>query len=593
MGRDETIDDMVLRFYSEPGMPRHVQYLVGLRFLYDGWTADEIANEYGLTVNAVYSIVKHQKERIGEGIAEAEKFFFAEQKLGRPQKERDLTLEEIIVDYRKKYLSIPEIKVRLDALGYDITERTILRISNDNGFANIPKRSKEVKDYVQKNAVKGLCIEAPEAVALPFNKPDYFTSKGIGVLFFLPFIKAYGIDKVIRESSYPGTQQIGKVNSILAFLALKLANISRYSHVNGWCFDRSLGLFAGLNVLPKASWFSTYSSKTERKDNVAFMNALNRVYAKHGLLSDTVNLDFTAIPYWGDEDTFENNWSGKRSKALISIQAALAQDPEAGILCYGDATVKHDNQDNVVLEFMDFYRESIGKKVAYLVFDSKFTTYENLGRIDKEGIIFVTIQRRSKRLVEKVEQIPKHQWKTVTIEKANHKSRTVTYSESTTTNALYGKNPLRQIFVKGRSIKPAVILTNDFKGSPAEIIKRYSRRWLVETEISEQIHFFHLNRNCSGIVVKVDFDLTMTLLAHNLNRLLALGVPGYSHHDAQKIFNEFIDNHGSVLIEEKPITVKMAPLTHLPLLRESLPQINARYEWLGGKKIIFSPDTHV
>jgi hypothetical protein len=77
---------------------------------------------------------------------------------------------------------------------------------------------------------------------------------------------------------------------------------------------------------------------------------MNRIFAEHGLLSDTANLDFTAIPYWGDDDPFENNWSGKRAKALISIQAALAQDPDTGILCYGDTTVKHDNQDDVVLE---------------------------------------------------------------------------------------------------------------------------------------------------------------------------------------------------------------------------------------------------
>ena len=30
-----------------------------------------------------------------------------------------------------------------------------------------------------------------------------------------------------------------------------------------------------------------------------------------------------------------------------------------------------------------------------------------------------------------------------------------------------------------------------------------------------------VNRNSSGIVVKVDFDLVMTLLAHNLYRLFA------------------------------------------------------------------------
>ena len=322
------------------------------------------------------------------------------------------------------------------------------------------------------------------------------------------------------------------------------------------------------------------------------MKALNKIYEDNGLLSDTANIDFTAIPYWGDEDPFENNWSGKRSKALISIQAALAQDPDTGILCYGDATVKHDNQDNVALEFLDFYKEGAGRKVSYLVFDSKFTTLGNLGRINKDGIKFITIQRKSKKLNEKIQQVPSGQWKSAKIERANHKSRTVQYSESKNTNALYGAQPLRQIFLKGSSVKPATILTNDFSLKAADVIRKYAKRWLVENEISEQIHFFHLNRNCSGIVVKVDFDLMMTILAHNLYRLLALQLPGYSHNRAQTLFDSFIDNYGEIEVAEDAITVKMNRKRALPLLRESLPEVDESYQWLGGKKLIFSANTH-
>ena len=351
-------------------------------------------------------------------------------------------------------------------------------------------------------------------------------------------------------------------------------------------------MFAGLNVLPKTTWYSAYSSAIERKDNVAFLKSLNRIFADHELFSDTANLDFTAIPYWGDGAPFENNWSGKRSKALLSIQAALAQDPDTGILCYGDTTVKHDNQDNVILEFLDFYREGTGQSINYVVFDSKFTTLENLGRINKKGIKFITIQRKSKNLNEKIQQIPKYHWNTIKIEKANHKSRTVVYSESTTVNQRYGEGTLRQIFIKGNSMKPATILTNDESSKAKELIRKYARRWLIETEISEQIHFFHLNRNSSGIVIKVDFDLTMTILAHNLYRLLALRLPGYSHCRAQTLFDSFIDNYGEIVVGNEDITVKMNRKRSLPLLRENIPNINIPYSWLGNKKLIFTANSH-
>jgi hypothetical protein len=166
------------------------------------------------------------------------------------------------------------------------------------------------------------------------------------------------------------------------------------------------------------------------------------------------------------------------------------------------------------------------------------------------------------------------------------------YSESTTINKLYGEQPLRQIFLKGRQIKPATIITNDFNLKSAEVIRKYAKRCLIENGISEQIHFFHLNRNCSGIVIKVDFDLTMTILAHNLYRLLARQLPGYSHNRAQTLFDKFIDNYGEVHINEGEITVKMNRKRTLPLLLEGIPKLNEEYHWIGGKKIIFMANNH-
>ena len=83
----------------------------------------------------------------------------------------------------------------------------------------------------------------------------------------------------------------------------------------------------------------------------------------------------------------------------------------------------------------------------------------------------------------------------------------------------YGQ-PLRQIAISssGRS-KPALIITNDLALPTEQIVRKYARRWLVEKGISQQSEFFHLNKLSSAMVLKVDFDLTMTLLAYNHHRL--------------------------------------------------------------------------
>ena len=592
MGKTRPSEPTIVQYFAKPDQPLHRQYIALRSFFYDGNTAETVAAEYGYTVSTIYTLARDFKIKLRECSDHGEDPFFQKLKPGRKKHDRDDELVETILNLRKKQLSIPDIKIFLDGKGYNVSEGFIYDVCDENGFARLPKRSKCQQQELMRNSGYANVLHAPISEMHPFTDNEQFSSKGVGVLCFLPFIKMYEIDKAIEASSYPETGQIGKLSSILAFQALKLSNVQRYGQDDGWCMDRGLGMFAGLNVLPKTTWYSSYSAAIERKDNIAFLKSLNRIFADKELLSDTSNLDFTAIPYWGDGEPFENNWSGKRSKALISIQAALAQDPDSGIICYGDATVKHDNQDSVALEFLDFYKESTGKDVSYLVFDSKFTTLGNLGRINGKGIKFITIQRRSKNLNERIEQIPDSQWKSAKIEKANNKSRTVVYSENTTTNKLYGDQPLRQIFLKGRAIKPSTILTNDFKLKAEDVIRKYAKRWLIENGISEQIHFFHLNRNCSGIVVKVDFDLTMSILAHNLYRLLACQLPGYSHNRAQTLFDTFIDNYGEVIVGDDVITVKMNRKRTLPLLRESIPEVDETYQWLGSKKLKFTANTH-
>jgi hypothetical protein len=61
------------------------------------------------------------------------------------------------------------------------------------------------------------------------------------------------------------------------------------------------------------------------------------------------------------------------------------------------------------------------------------------------------------------------------------------------------------------------------------IIRKYARRWMVGKTISEQINFFHINLVSSTMVIKVDFDLTMSIIAHNLYRLFANELGRYSN----------------------------------------------------------------
>ncbi len=310
---------------------------------------------------------------------------------------------------------------------------------------------------------------------------------------------------------------------------------------------------------------------------------------KKGWLTDTINLDFTAIPYWGDDSTIENNWSGTRHRALPSILAAIAQEPDSRLITYGDTTVRHDNESNVIVEFLDFYKQAGNQELKYLVFDSKFTTYENLSHLDDNGIKFVTIRRRGKKIVENIEKLTSKDWKKIRVRRSDGKTRQIKIHDTTVYIKAYGDKPIRQIAMTGHGkIKPALIITNDFNIKDSNIVEKYAKRWLVEKNISEQTHFFHLNRISSSMVIKVDFDLTMTIFSHNLYRLLADSLEGHKHLTAQSLYEKFICNHGSVTIDHKMIKVQMKKKRTMPLLLTAMNKFKEiKPSWLGSLELIF------
>jgi hypothetical protein len=409
-------------------------------------------------------------------------------------------------------------------------------------------------------------------------------------------IRRYKIDSVIDKSDYPETSVIGKTQSILSFLALKLANRRRYSADDTWCMDRGMGLFAGLNVLPKTAWYTSYSDRVTSDMNQKFLKQLHRVWMKAGLLEDTSNLDFTTIPYWGDDTHLENNWSGKRGKAISSMLAVLAHDPDTGLIDYGNANILQKDESAVVLEFLDFYYRGNKKKndkLRYVVFDSRFTNYENLRRLDRAEINFITIRRRGKKMLDRIANLSKSGWKKVKVECAGIKHRTLRVYEEKVFLKGYDKE-IRQIIITGNGkIKPAVIITNDFDLTTEQIIRKYARRWIVEKSISEQIDFFHLNMVSSSMVIKVDFDLTMSILANNLYRLFALELERYSHLSVQSLYDKFVLNGADIIIQEDTITVQLKKKRNLPLILEVMQNYSRqKYPWLNEKNIIFEGATY-
>ena len=108
-------------------------------------------------------------------------------------------------------------------------------------------------------------------------------------------------------------------SALLSLLLLKLLDKERRSHVNDFNFDPALGLFAGLNILPKKSFsdrvFLPHGPAQQQALLAGWVSALAPLLFPEG---HAFSLDFHPIPYRGDDTGLENHhipWRVRRPPA--------------------------------------------------------------------------------------------------------------------------------------------------------------------------------------------------------------------------------------------------------------------------------------
>lgn len=529
----------------------------------DGLSIVDAAKKLNLSTSCLYAEKKSASYLIKTGIDP----FFNERKTGPKTRHKADPIREEIISLRKKNYSILDIKASLDACGLKISHETINEILKDEGFSRLPRRT-----YVEKSHLTlPEKIKSPQTMRLGYENEEFSTGRSGGILSFLPLIEQLGIVDAIKKAGFPETKNISSVEYVLSFLALKLIGNKRLSHDESWSLDRVLGLFAGLNVLPKNSSLSSYSYRISRECNRKFLVELNRIFNQSNDVPCDFNLDFKAIPHWGDDSVLEKNYSTMRGKAVKSVLALIVQNVSNERLTYTNAEITHDTEKDCVLEFVDFWKDSTGTCPNMLIFDSQCTIYENLSKLNGDDggdkIKFLTLRRRNPTMMKHAKKIHLDEWKTIEVDAGKRKPRTVQVYDETIQLPKY-KGPIRQLIIIDHSKEPIFMLTNDFESEASTLIRKYGRRWLVEQEIAEQISFFHLNQLSSSIVVKVDFDLTLTLLAHNLYRCLAAQIDRHEKCTAGTLHRYFIEGRATVKIVDKEICVTLSKRSHSPLLFE-------------------------
>jgi hypothetical protein len=567
------------RYFLAPRNATHRQYEALRAYFVDGRPSAEVARRFGYTPGSFRVLCAAFRK-------EPNRPFFLEPTRGPQSSPKADRVRDEVVALRKQNLSIYDISRALEEAEQRLSPAAVAKMLKEEGFARLPRRHDDERPVGPR----------PTAAAVADVRqldlqPRWFRTRVGGLFLFLPWLAGMPFETMLRRARFPGSQMIPAGCAMRSLLALKLFGNARHGHVMSHVFDEGLALFAGLNVVPKRSFLTEYSCRIDPAAHPKLMrswfDAVGQLGLERGVSFD---LDFHTIPFHGEDALIEKHYVSRRSRRQKGVLAFLAQDAEKRVFCYASCDLRKDEQADEILCFVKFWKQQTGRLPEELIFDSKLTTYANLSQLNAMGIRFITLRRRSKKMVEEIRQVPASAWRRIELKGVNRVYRTPRILSETITLDDY-EGELRQLTVADLGHEePTLLLTNQLRRTPAKLIERYAQRMLIENGIADGIDFFHMDALSSAVALKVNCDLQLTLMASSLYRLLGSKVGnGYTTAKSRTLFRDFIEAAAEVTLTDTEVWVRFGKRAHNPLLLEAgFQNTDVAVPWLGGKRLRLS-----
>lgn len=562
--------------FLEPANPTHRAYEALRAFCVERLSARETAARFGYTYASFRVLVHRFRQHPGRD-------FFLPPTRGPHAAPKKDAARETIIRLRKQNLSIYDISRTLAQDGLSYSPVSIAQVLREEGFARLPRR----RDDERPPGVRPTVADVADVGELDLRPRQFRTQFG-GLFLFLPFLAQMPFERMLRRAGLPGSQMIPAGCAVRALLGLKLFGSARHSHVMSSVLDEGLALFAGLNVIPKRSFLTEYSCRIDPdcypKLTRLWFDAVTALGLGHG---SSFDLDFHTIPYHGDDALVEKHYISKRSRRQKGLLAFLAQDAGTRVFCYANCQVRAERHNDAVLDFVAFWKERTGHFPEELIFDSKLTTYANLNQLNRNGIDFITLRRRSPTLLREVVNTPVSAWRRIELDGVSRQYKHPKIIDQRITLPDYDESIRQLLITELGHEEPTILLTNQLRRAPAQLIGRYAQRMLIENNIADGIDFFHMDALSSAVAMKVNCDLQLTLMASSLYRLLACRLGnGYEKAKSRHLFADFIDAAAQVQIDAEEIKVRFHKRAHNPyLLAAGFDNTNEVIPWLGKKRL--------
>lgn len=562
--------------FLEPQNTTHRQYEALRAFFVEGIPGKEAARRFGYSWGG-FRVLAHQFRQ-----KPSRQFFLPSVRGAQKTRRKDDVCHKAVA-LRKQNLSIYDISVALRDEDIILSPVSVANMLRAEGFARLPRRTDDERPPTVR----------PETAAVADSRqidlmPRHFRTKFGGLFLFLGYLARLPFDAIAQKAGLPGSKMIPAGHAMRSLLALKLFGSARHSHVMSYVLDEGLAMFAGLNVVPKRSFLTEYSCRVDPAAYPKLMRLWFDAVRKLGLSrGDTFDLDFHTIPFHGEDALVQKHYVSKRSRRQKGILAFVAQDASTRVFCYANAEIRKETQNDEILRFVRFWKERTGRLPQELIFDCRLTTYENLNDLNRQGVEFITLRRRSNKRLREIAQEPVSAWRRVELAGISRQYRTPRILDRRISLPGYEGSIREMVITELGHEEPTLLITNQLTRSAPLLIQRYAQRMIIENSIEDGIDFFHMDALSSAVAMKVNCDLQLTLMASSLYRLLGTQIGnGYEHAKSRHIFRDLVDATATVDIDPKEITVIFQKRAHNPLLISAgFDKQDVRIPWLGQKHL--------
>jgi hypothetical protein len=564
-------------YFLTPAGASQRRYEALRAYFVDDMPAAEVADRFGYSTASV-----HQMATL---LRAGKMNLFTDLRPG-PKGPRKATgeLRSRVLALRAAGHSVTEISAALTAEGLPVSAQTCWQILDAEGIPRLPRRDEGRRGPPAR-------LDPVQAARLP-GWPAADTALGCdhaGLLLLFPAMAGLGLHELVRTAGYPSTRVLSSWQSVGSLLFAKCARHARIHHAGSLTDDEGLAFSLGLTALPKATHLGTYSWRVRRESNQKLLSGLVTGLRPLGLATGEAgfNCDFHAIRHHGDDAVLEKHYVPRRSQRTRAVLTFFAQDHTSAEMVYANADITKAEQAAEIIAFADYWNATTGTDPGLVVFDSQLTTYKILNELTGRGINWLTLRQRGKNELARLAALPASAWKTFTIARTGRYRRPQLHEDMVKLTDVTAK--VRQIAVKNIGHdEPTLLITHDLATPARELFTRYAERMMVENELDAYIGGFHLDALTSGVPLNVDLDTTLTVVAGNLYRLLALKLPRYENATPDKIWRHFLDATGTLHITPSAVTCALNLRSHHPVLIDAgFADLEVPIPWWDGRTLRF------